>query len=505
MGQIKRQSIISSLLLYVGVAFGFLNMIILLPWALGSEENFGFYSLLLTVGTTIALITQLGMPNTTVKYFPYFMDKEKKHNGFFAFISAVPLLGILVVFPLLLLLKEPIVSYLGEAGGEAMVRNFYWLFLLFSVFIAYFNVYQSYSNSLLKSAVPFFLRQVGVKLGTAILCLLLGFGVITLSWFFYLLVGLFAFQVIAMLIYLKSIGHLNWKFDFSMFKPELRKEMFSFTAYSMLARSAPYLVDNIDLMLITVLSAGQLVDTGIYTPYAFAGKAIALPGLALNAVAIPMVARAWKNNDLKQIDDIYQKTAINLLIIGGWVFMGICINVQNLATILSFFGENYAAGMYIPIFIGISRLFDLATGVNGGIITNSKYYYFNLILILFLLAGVVISDIIFIPRYGIMGAAIATAVSTFVFNFGKLIFVWWKFKLQPFTPKTVLAVILIAGMIALNYFLLPQLDNFILDILYRSVISTLLYFTVVLALNLSGDLTNTFHGLLRRVGWKTRP
>ena len=38
---------------------------------------------------------------------------------------------------------------------------------------------------------------------------------------------------------------------------------------------------------------------------------------AVVAISDPIVSKAWKNNDLKLIKDIYYKSSINQLIIGG--------------------------------------------------------------------------------------------------------------------------------------------------------------------------------------------
>jgi O-antigen/teichoic acid export membrane protein len=79
-----------------------------------------------------------------------------------------------------------------------------------------------------------------------------------------------------------------------------------------------------------------------------------------------------------------------------------------------------------------------------------------------------------IPRYGMEGAAAATAISAFVYSFLRFVFIYQKFKLQPYGLKTFLIVLLIAGGFGVNY-ILPAVDNRILDILYRSVVVTLFY------------------------------
>jgi len=222
--------------------------------------------------------------------------------------------------------------------------------------------------------------------------------------------------------------------------------------------------------------------------------------MAVNAITIPLIARAWKNNDLKEIASLYRKTAINLLVVGGLLFVGIAVNLDNMVSVLNYVsGEDYSAGKYVAVFVGLGFLFDLATGINGGIITNSKYYYYNLLLIMVLLVAVIITDIIFIPIYGLIGAAVATAGTRFFFNLGKMIFVKWKFDMQPFTKNTLLAVLVILVVLAMNL-LIPRMENFFVDLIVRSGIVTVLYIGLTLLLKVSDDISNTAFGVLRRVG-----
>jgi len=501
-GEIKRQSIISSLLLYLGLAFGFFNTMIVLPRALG-QTYFGFYTFFMTIGTTLSLMTQMGIPNTVIRYFPYFKNEENRHNGFFGFIVMAPIIGTLIAIPFMLYFKtnfiEMIAGWNLGNNDAALIEKYYWLFLIFSFFVAYYNIFQSYSQSLLKSSFPIFIRQIYIKLGIAVLAFVLILDFIGLETFFYAIVLLFASQALLMLLFFLYHKQVSFKVDWSKFNP-LKTDMTKFTVFSWLARSAPYLVDNVDKILITALAAGHLTDTGIYAPFAFAGGALASSGMAVNAITIPLIARAWKNNDLKEIASLYRKTAINLLVVGGLLFVGIAVNLDNMVSVLNYVsGEDYSAGKYVAVFVGLGFLFDLATGINGGIITNSKYYYYNLLLIMVLLVAVIITDIIFIPIYGLIGAAVATAGTRFFFNLGKMIFVKWKFDMQPFTKNTLLAVLVILVVLAMNL-LIPRMENFFVDLIVRSGIVTVLYIGLTLLLKVSDDISNTAFGVLRRVG-----
>ena len=99
-----------------------------------------------------------------------------------------------------------------------------------------------------------------------------------------------------------------------------------------------------------------------------------------------------------------------------------------------------------------------------------------------------------IPRIGMTGAAIATATSLFLYNLIKGIYVWIKFKMQPFSSKILVLIgfssILLFGSLQTAYF-----DNTYLDIFIRSVAITLIYSFGVLSLNISHEVNSIWKDL----------
>ena len=116
----------------------------------------------------------------------------------------------------------------------------------------------------------------------------------------------------------------------------------------------------------------------------------------------------------------------------------------------------------------------MATGANAQVISFSKYYRVILYFIIVLIVLVLISMVIFIPLWGITGAAIAIAIATLANNLMRYIFLYRKFKMQPLTLKFLL-VPLIFGVAYFMSSLMNQLQ-LIPDSLIRSIT-----FTTVLA------------------------
>ena len=80
MGIIARQATLNTLLAYIGIALGFVNVVVLYPRVLQADE-FGLTRLLVSIATIAAQVAQLGAENTVIRYFPYFRDPARDHRG----------------------------------------------------------------------------------------------------------------------------------------------------------------------------------------------------------------------------------------------------------------------------------------------------------------------------------------------------------------------------------------------------------------------------------------
>jgi len=120
---------------------------------------------------------------------------------------------------------------------------------------------------------------------------------------------------------------------------------------------------------------------------------------------------------------------------------------------------------------------DMIFGVNGEIIGYSKYYKFNFystIILAFLAIG---SNIYFIKRYGMNGAAFASLLTLMVFNISKYLFIWKKFNLHAFSFGT-LKLVIIALSLTFSIKYLPPNDNLLIDIIMKSAVFGSVYLVV---------------------------
>jgi hypothetical protein len=125
---------------------------------------------------------------------------------------------------------------------------------------------------------------------------------------------------------------------------------------------------------------------------------------------------------------------------------------------------------------GSAVLVDLAAGFNGNI-SLSKYYRFN-ILVMLLLAGLTIGlNFYFIKNteLKLVGIALSTAISLTTYNVVKIIFNYIVFKVSPLTIEMIFVSIICTLAITVAI-VLPNFSNNFINLIYKPAVVLILIF-----------------------------
>jgi O-antigen/teichoic acid export membrane protein len=480
MGLVIRQSIITTIISYVGAVIGYLNLLYLFPKFLAPEQ----VGLLRTIQDAAILFSpfaQFGLAQSIFKFYPQFVNDKKSETGFINLILLLSLSGFAVFFIVFKIFEQPLLSYFKDNAREIIQYASIILWLTFTLLVT--SLLEAYSRSLLKTIFPNILKEVVIRLLLAVLVLLYFQGIISYSDFIFGTVISYLLCLLILVAYLISQKALSFSLNFSSFETSKLKELVGYSFFSFAGTAGMIVIGKIDSMMVSGLLG--LAANAVYTTAFYMAAMIEIPKRALSQVAMPLIARAFEKKDFEDIKKIYQKTSINQLIIGTLLLIGIYINIDNIFEIMPK-KDVYEAGKWVVIIVGIGKLVDMLFGPSSEIIVLSKYYWFNIILVLFLAATVIISNNILIPIYGINGAAIGAAFALIAFNAIKFIFILVKLKMQPFRFDSV-KVLVIAGLVLSIHFLLPKINNSFLDILFRSSIITIVYGGLIYFSNTSPD------------------
>jgi O-antigen/teichoic acid export membrane protein len=464
---------------------GFISTIYLYPNFL-EPDQYGLTRLLLSVSFVFTQFAHLGMNNTAIRFFPYFEDENNDHNGFLFLVLVVPITGFVLFLGVIFFFDDLLISYYDTSTyfGD------YYLLLIPIVFgLLYFEVINSYVRARLHSVPGSVISEVILRVITILLLVLFWYEWITFEQFMIAFACSYIVQPLLLLLFLFAKGELFLKPNFAYLKTTLVKRMANYGLFAVLGGMTTLIVNNIDIIMLGSLAG--LTETGVYAIAFYIGSVIIVPQRSLGKIAPSVVAKHLKEKNYDEIERIYKSSSINQMVPGLLIFIGVVANLHNLNDILP---DAYASASPVIIIIGISKLIDMTAGINGAIILNSKYYRFDLISMIILIIFSISLNYWLIPILGMTGAAIATATSLFLYNLIKGIYVWIKFKMQPFSSRILVLIgfssIVLFGSLQTAYF-----DNTYLDILIRSVAITLIYSFGVLSLNISEEVNSIWKDL----------
>lgn len=479
MKAIQRQGIANTIISYLGIGLGFLNMAVLFPNIL-STEQIGLYAVL-GAATNIAVnFARLGGNYVVIRYFPFYRDNRQALASFTGFLFTHSMLGF-ALFLLFYLIGKPFLeAYYNQQSP--MFADYSQMIIPFVLFMILFEFFYHYSRSIYKTIVPTFIRDVLWRLMILSAIVAFHFQLIAFHVFVWIYVCSYALPTLLLVVYLMSQGDINFRFNLR--EVTNKREILVYGGFMLVGTMSTVLISDIDKMMLAGMLS--LDATGIYGVTAFFGSVILTPARSIIAIAAPVIAEHLKTGAIDKVDSIYKKSSLNQLIIGALLYVGIVVNLDNVFEMLP---PEFEQGKYVIILLGLSRLFDMGMGVNGEILVNSPYFKFDLIFNLVLVVLAVVTNALFIPIYGISGAALATLLSISLFNVMRYLLIWYKYRIQPFSIQTLYVVLTAGLMVGVNY-LIPVMDMWVIDLVVRSTIITAIYGAIVLRFRFSEDINN---------------
>jgi O-antigen/teichoic acid export membrane protein len=480
-GVIKRQGIKNTIITYIGILIGAINIIFIQPRLLSLEE-LGLTRLLYDFSYLVGIAIPLGLPNIIVKYFPFFRDPEKKHNGFAGFILLVFFIGFIISSLCLLIFKPVITGYYIEKSG--LFVEYFRFIIPFTFIVSAITVTTAYCQSLFKSTIPSFLNDICLRLGTIVITVMYFNKLISLDTYVYFFIGLYAIELFIIIGYILMVDKISFVPDKTLFKQYSKSKMLKFGLLLCLASFSSIGLRKVDALFLGTTSLGLVA---VYTTAIFIASFIEVPLGALERISHTKISDNFAKENFIEIEKIYKDSVKYLLLIGGFLFIGINACTKYVYQI-GHLHDAYIQCIDVVYIVGIGALINISTGVNSAIIFYSKHYVLGTVFLVVTLVITVVLNLVLIPVYGIYGAAVASALASFIFNFVKFFFIYQKFKFQPYTAKSLYILFLIIACSVVTYFL-PEINSSpIVNLVFKGGFVSLLYIATVYQLKLAPEL-----------------
>ncbi|NJX15197.1 lipopolysaccharide biosynthesis protein [Tamlana crocina] len=475
MGIVALQSFKNIISTYLGFFIGAINTLFLYTEFL-SDEYYGMVGYMLSLAYVIMPLMAFGVHNTLVKFYSTFKTRISVNS----FLTLMLFLPICVIIPLVFIIYSSY-DFVGNflSQTNAIIKDYLWHTVVIAIALAYFEVFFAWSKVQMKTVFGNFMKEVFHRAGAMVLLFSLHFEWINLEQF---MVGLVVVYVLRMLVMKIFAFSIRWPvLTFKKINGLSRILKYSFLI--IIAGSIATILLDVDKVML-----GQYInieEIAYYNVAIFISAVIAVPQRAMHQILLPLSAKYLNERDFEALGDLYKKSSLNLFIVGGFIFLLIVLNINQLYLIIP---EEFSVGLFVVFIISLAKLYDSLLGSNNAILFNSDYYRIVLVLGVALVVLMVLLNMVFIPKLGINGAGLATFFAVFLYNSVKLYFVYRKFKIFPFTRFTLKIAGLILFSIVLFYFWEFPFHP-IVNIILKSTLITAVYAFVVLKFDFSEDIT----------------
>ncbi len=439
MGIVASQSVKNIISTYLGFFIGAINTLFLYTKFM-SDEYYGMVGYMLSLAYVIMPIMAFGVHNTIVKFYSSFKTRVSLNS----FLTLMLFLPIAVIIPLTVLgifSYDTICGFLSQENS--IIKNYLWHTFIIAVALAYFEVFFAWAKVQMQTVFGNFMKEVFHRVGAMVLLFLLHFEVIDIEQFMQGIVFVYILRMLVMKIYAFTIKWPVLTFK----KVNNLSNILKYSFLIIIAGSIATVLLDVDKVML-----GQYIpieEIAYYNVAIFIAAVIAVPQRSMHQILLPLSAKYINEKDIKSLDDLSKRSSLTLFVVSGLIFLLIVLNIKQLYHIIP---EEFSDALFVVIIISLAKLYDALLGSNNAILFNSDYYRMVLVLGVILVVLMVLLNVIFIPLLGINGAALATFLAMFLYNTIKLLFVYKKFRILPFTANTLKTGLVIVSGVLLFYF-----------------------------------------------------
>jgi O-antigen/teichoic acid export membrane protein len=496
MSNIRRQSIISSVIVYFGFALGLVNTYFYTKEGHFTESEYGLVSTFIAIANIMFSFANLGMMSYIYKFYPYYKDNlPSKKNDLLTWALVGSSMGFLLIIIIGFIIRHLVVQkYVTNAPD--LVKYYEWLFP-FGFGLTIYSILEAYAWQERLSVLTNFLREVLFRVFTTILIVFFFFGIIPLFDGFIKIYALtYLLLAISLAAYLVITNRISFTFSISRVTRKYFKKILTLASF-VWSGGLVFTISNVfDTLVIAAVMPNGLKYAAIYSFAQNMASLIQAPQRGIISASIGPLSRSWKDKDLDKIRRIYERSSINQLIFSLGMFCIIFMNFND--GVLTFsLKETYITALPVFFYIGVMRILDMGTGLNAQIISTSTYWRFEFFTGLILLSLTLPLNYILTKNLGVIGPAISNLIAFTIYNFIRCVFLWRKANMQPFSGKTFITIISGVVCFSICYYVFNRFTG-IEWIIIRTTAFIALFGSAVYFFKLTPDLLHVISSVRKR-------
>jgi O-antigen/teichoic acid export membrane protein len=406
---------------------------------LGAEQ-LGLLNLALTSASIASGLALLGLPAAMVRYVSLFASRRDAAGlwgtlqtglGLTAIVSALTGIGLFVV-------ADPVAEGLfHEPELVPLLR----VISLIVPFLALGSVIAAATRGFKKMQYTVIGQNISQPAIRLFLALALAMTVgLTATW------ALVAFGLAVIIVFVILLRFLNELFPLKRPVGTARrnpKEILRFSLPVYLSSLIRLFGGNIQILLLGALSTAATVGV-----FAVATQINTLGTMfhgAIVTVSSPIVSQLYDRGEREQMGRFYQTVTKWTLTVNLPLFLIVLLFPTS---ILSIFGKNFVGGATALSILAWANLAQTGTGICGAVLDMTGNTSLKLVNSLVTFASTIGLNLLLIPRWGLMGAAVAALSAAAIVNLLRLLEVYILFRLLPYTLSFIKPIT--AGLVALT-------------------------------------------------------
>jgi O-antigen/teichoic acid export membrane protein len=483
MGIVFRQSVKSTLVIFTGAILG--ALIIYLTSRFIPVQNLGYLRYITSQSVMYSQLMLVGLHITLIVYIHKYPPGDPRRPALVTLSMAIPLVILLFFSIVYFIFRQQIVALYNPKDIYFVTRYFAWLPVNVLLW-GYMTILEQYLTSQLKIALATFMKEILLRLVNIVLIVLFAVEYIDFQVFFICSVLANGVPAIALYLLARKTEGFDLSFNYKVFtKAELR-DIAHFAWYHSLLTVSMVVMDNLEQPMLPALDVNGMASVAIYANSIFIVTISRMPARAMITATFPILTKAYEEKDHEKVTDLFRRAGLNVLLTGVLMSLLIGLNMPNAVTL---FSKEYAAMTPLVLILLIGRLVDMSTGLNNELMSISSLYKYNFRITVVMVLVMIGVNYYLIPRYGVFGAAWGTTISMSCFNILKMLVLWQKMRIQPFSSKSL--VVVACGLVAgLCGYLLPYVHDPFTDTIIRSIVICISYLLMLLWLKPSADLND---------------
>ncbi len=424
LGRAARGGAIALVGMVISAIFGFLVRAII--GRVYGPAEYGTYSLAFTVFSIAMIFVKLGFPMGLQRQVSYYLTKmpERVHELISTAIVTVTISSIVGALTLL-----AVRDYLPNIiGGNGILPSLLFVFGL--------AVVPSGIFAILISVTQGFKRVREYIIYTRLLVPLLYFLLVAVvAWVLrlkieYVAVSYLAVQVIGLVLITEDLLQANILPRRISFSPSLAKTLVLFSAPLMLSNIVWFIMTWTDTLMLGHYLGSTIV--GIYNAATPLARFIPVFLSAFTVIYSPMVTSMYAKGKLADVNRFYKAITKWIVLLTFPLFLLLVTMPSWILAVL--FGKEYTPASTSLSILAVGYMIHTIVGPNGLTLVSigkpNQEMIGNMI-------GATLNitiNLLLIPKYGLEGAATATAISYTVANIYKSVLLW-LYGIKPFTKR----------------------------------------------------------------------